>query len=137
MTSSLAFPDERGTYSVLAAEKDDRGVWYWQAERPSEQHDDRVPIGKAADRCGLREGSEKSKAGVATLEKLRDHEDGEARDENPPGKPFDAPKRAIARDCRAPLRSARFSLGSSRLRPLRDLLRARQFRPLLRRRLAS
>jgi len=43
-----------------------------------------APIGKAADRCGLREGGEKSKAGVATLEKLRDHVDGEAREEDPP-----------------------------------------------------
>jgi len=70
MTSSIAFPDERGTYSVLAAEKDDRGVRDWQAERPSEQHDDIVPIGEAADCCSLGEGREKSEAGVVALEQL-------------------------------------------------------------------
>ena len=62
--------------------RDDGGVGDRQAERPPEQDDDSVPIGEAADRRRLREGSKKPEARVVPFQELCDDENAEARDQD-------------------------------------------------------
>jgi hypothetical protein len=57
---------------------DDGGMRDRQSKRPSEEDDNCVPIGQAADRRSSRKRREKTKAREVTLEKLCDDEEGEA-----------------------------------------------------------
>ena len=59
-----------------------------EAERASEQDDDSIPIGKAADRSRLGEGGKGAEPRVMALEELRDNENDEIRNQNPVGEQF-------------------------------------------------
>jgi hypothetical protein len=68
--------------------RNDGGVREREAERPSEQDDDSIPIGKAADRGRLGEGGKEAEPRVMALEELRDNENDEIRNQNPVGEQF-------------------------------------------------
>jgi hypothetical protein len=76
------------------------------AERPSEQDDNRIPIGEAANHGRLGKGRQEAEAPAVVLKDLREYENRETRNQDSAGKQLHSLKLAqsraitlIERDC--------------------------------------